>query len=72
MPPPLDDDGGGYDDDDDDNNNIADDDAVPGPLMTALREEDGDFDFCMTNPPFFESADEVRVAQGGQERERDS
>ncbi|CAM9387291.1 unnamed protein product, partial [Scytosiphon promiscuus] len=30
-----------------------------GPLLTALRDEDGDFDFSMTNPPFFESTDEA-------------
>ncbi|CAM9798620.1 unnamed protein product [Ectocarpus sp. 13 AM-2016] len=39
----------------------GDDEASPGPLLAALREEDGDFDFSMTNPPFFESADEVRA-----------
>lgn len=37
----------------------GEDDAAPGPLLTTLGEEDGDFDFSMTNPPFFESADEV-------------
>ncbi|CAM9122059.1 unnamed protein product [Ectocarpus sp. 12 AP-2014] len=37
----------------------GDDEASPGPLLAALREEDGDFDFSMTNPPFFESADEA-------------
>ncbi|CAN0230877.1 unnamed protein product, partial [Ectocarpus sp. 6 AP-2014] len=37
----------------------GDDEAAPGPLLAALREEDGDFDFSMTNPPFFESADEA-------------
>lgn len=32
----------------------------PGPLLTALTEDDvEDFDFCMTNPPFFASEDEV-------------
>ncbi|CAM9946766.1 unnamed protein product [Pylaiella littoralis] len=37
----------------------GEDDAAPGPLLTTLGEEDGDFDFSMTNPPFFESADEA-------------
>lgn len=33
----------------------------PGPLLTALTEDDvEDFDFCMANPPFFASEDEVR------------
>lgn len=41
----------------------ADEDA-PGPLLTALTEEDGDFDFSMTNPPFFESEDEVWYIRG--------
>lgn len=41
------------------NDDGGDDDDAPGPLLTALREEDGDFDFSMTNPPFFESTDEV-------------
>lgn len=39
--------------------NGDDDDDAPGPLLTALREEDGEFDFSMTNPPFFESTEEV-------------
>ena len=43
--------------------NDGDDDDTPGPLLTALRDEDGKFDFSMTNPPFFESTDEVN--QGG-------
>lgn len=34
---------------------------APGPLLSALREEDGSFDFSMTNPPFFESTEEVRA-----------
>ncbi|CAM9655593.1 unnamed protein product [Laminaria digitata] len=38
----------------------ATDQDAPGPLLTALTEEDGDFDFSMTNPPFFESEEEVR------------
>lgn len=51
------------------NDNDYDDDAAPGPLLTALREEDGDFDFSMTNPPFFESTDEVSEQLEGQERQ---
>ncbi|CAM9398477.1 unnamed protein product [Ectocarpus fasciculatus] len=41
--------------------------AAPGPLLAALRDEDGDFDFSMTNPPFFESADEVRAKEQKEE-----
>eukprot|EP00752_Nemacystus_decipiens_P014801 g13176.t2 len=48
VPPASD----GNDDDDDD-------DDTPGPLLTALRDEDGKFDFSMTNPPFFESTEEA-------------
>eukprot|EP00903_Cladosiphon_okamuranus_P020233 g18570.t1 len=39
--------------------NDDDNDDAPGPLLTALREEDGKFDFSMTNPPFFESSEEA-------------
>lgn len=37
------------------------DEDAPGPLLTALQERDGDFDFSMTNPPFFSSEEEVRI-----------
>ena len=33
--------------------------ASTGPLRAALRDDDGNFDFVMTNPPFFASIDEL-------------
>lgn len=35
----------------------------PGPLLTALQDRDGDFDFSMTNPPFFASEEEVIIVE---------
>lgn len=39
----------------------------PGPLLSALMDRDGDFDFCMTNPPFFATEEEVRSLERREE-----
>lgn len=46
--------------DDDAMGGAAAEEEGPGPLLTALQDRDGNFDFTMTNPPFFASEKEVR------------